>query len=95
MTAALETLKGSTARTDKVKDWQIKLNNAEADLAKTGKKSLGTPTNQIDNFGKEADDGGAAIEKAGKQAKKSGDDAEKAKADRVGETWRRQKMSAN
>lgn len=80
MTAALESAKREYGEnSDKVKDWQIKLNNAEADLAKT-EKSLRDTTNQIDNFGKEADDGGAAIEKAGKQAKKSGDDAEKGKS---------------
>jgi hypothetical protein len=77
MTAALESAKKEYGEnSDQVKNWQIKLNNAEADLAKT-EKSLKDTTNQIDNFGKEADDSGKEVEKAGKKAKDSGDDAKK------------------
>ena len=77
MTAALESAKKEYGEnSDQVKNWQIKLNNAEADLAKT-EKSLKDTTSQIDNFGKEADDSGKEVEKAGKKAKDSGDDAKK------------------
>ena len=80
MTDALESAKKEFGEnSDKVKDWQIKLNNAEADLSKT-EKSIKQTADQIDNFGKEAEDGGDAIEKAGKQAKESGDNAEKGKS---------------
>src|SRR5574344_2350456 len=69
MTDALENAKKEFGEnSDQVKNWQIKLNNAEADLAKT-ENSLKNTTKQIDEFGKEANDGGDAIEKAGKQAK--------------------------
>lgn len=80
MTDALENAKKEFGEnSDQVKNWQIKLNNAEADLAKT-ENSLKNTTKQIDEFGKEANDGGDAIEKAGKQAKESGDNAEKGKS---------------
>jgi phage-related protein len=80
MTDALENAKKEFGEnSDQVKNWQIKLNNAEADLAKT-EKSIKQTADQIDNFGKEANDGGDAIEKAGKQAKESGDNAEKGKS---------------
>lgn len=61
---------------DQARSWQIQLNNAEAELAKT-ENALKATTAQIDNFGKESEDSGKEIEKAGKQAKNSGDDAEK------------------
>lgn len=77
MTAALESAKKEFGEnSDKVKDWQIKLNNAEADLAKT-ESALNKTTKQIDGFGKEAEDSGSEVEKAGKQARDSGDDARK------------------
>ena len=77
MTAALDSAKKEFGEnSDQVKNWQIKLNNAEADLAKT-EKSLNDTTKQIDDFGKEAVSGGDAIEQAGKQAKGSGDNAQK------------------
>ena len=77
MAKALESAKKEFGEnSDKVKDWQIKLNNAEADLAKT-ENSLKNTTKQIDEFGKEANDGGDEIEKAGKKAKDSGTNAEK------------------
>ena len=77
ITQALERSKSEFGEnSDQVKNWQIKLNNAEADLAKT-EKSLKDTTSQIDNFGKEADDSGKEVEKAGKKAKDSGDDAKK------------------
>ena len=50
-----------------MKNWQIKLNNAEADIAKT-ENALKETTEQMDDFGKESKDGGDAVEKAGKQA---------------------------
>lgn len=72
ITAALENAKKEYGEnSDQVKNWQIKLNNAEADLAKT-EKALNETTEELDNFGKEADDGGDAIEKAGDSAEKSG-----------------------
>ena len=58
----------------KTKNWQIALNKAEAELAKT-ENSLYDTTKQMDEFGKESDDSGKEIEKAGKKAKASGDDA--------------------
>ena len=60
----------------KVKDWQISLNKAEAELYKT-EKSLRDTQKEMDDFGKESDDAGKEVEKAGKKAKNSGDDAEK------------------
>jgi phage-related protein len=51
---------------DKVKEWQIKLNNAEAALAKT-ESSLKQTNNQIDNFGKEADTAGKETKQLGKE----------------------------
>lgn len=83
----IETLKDALANSiqkygeadTKTKNWQISLNKAEAELAKT-ERSLKDTTDQIDNFGNEAADGGNAIEKAGKKAKESGDDAEKGKS---------------
>lgn len=74
--ALAESAKQYGENSDKVKDWQIKLNNAEADLAKT-ENSLKSTTDQINNFGKGANTSGDDVEKAGKQAKSSGDDAEK------------------
>lgn len=59
---------------DKAQDWQIKLNNAEAALAKT-ESQLKQTTDDIDKFGKEANKSGDQVDKAGKQAKQSGDDA--------------------
>jgi phage-related protein len=71
MTAALESAKKEFGEnSDKVKDWQIKLNNAEADLAKT-EKTLNETTDQINSFGKNSKDGGDAIDKAGRQAEGS------------------------
>jgi methyl-accepting chemotaxis protein len=77
LSSALEKAKKEFGEnSDQVKNWQIKLNNAEADLAKT-EKSLKDTTEQIDSFGKEAGDSGDKVERAGKKAKGSGDDAEK------------------
>lgn len=77
MTGALDKAKKEYGEnSDQVKNWQIKLNNAEADLAKT-ENSLKQVTEQIDNYGKEADNTGKEVEKAGKKAKESGDDAQK------------------
>jgi phage-related protein len=77
MTAALENAKKEFGEnSDKVKDWQIKLNNAEADLAKT-ERALNETTAQIDNFGKESDEAGDNIEEAGKKASESGGRFEK------------------
>jgi phage-related protein len=68
MTGALDKAKKEYGEnSDQVKNWQIKLNNAEADLAKT-ENSLKEITEQMDDFGKESKDGGDAVEKAGKQA---------------------------
>jgi phage-related protein len=77
ITSALESAKKEYGEnSDKVKDWQIKLNNAETELSKT-ESALKQTGDQINNFGKEADDAGGEVEKAGKQAKESGDNAEK------------------
>jgi phage-related protein len=90
----IETLKDALANSiqkygeadTKTKNWQISLNKAEAELAKT-ERSLKDTTDRIDNFGNEAADGGNAIEKAGKKAKGSGYDAEKGNSgwDKLGE----------
>jgi hypothetical protein len=77
MTAALENAKREYGEnSDKVKDWQIRLNNAESDLAKT-ERALNETTAQIDNFGKESDEAGDNIEEAGKKASESGGRFEK------------------
>lgn len=77
MATALENAKKEFGEnSDKVKDWQIKLNNAEADLAKT-ERALNETTAQIDNFGKESDEAGDNIEEAGKKANESGGRFEK------------------
>ena len=80
ITTALEASKKEYGdNSDQVKNWQIKLNNAETDLAKT-ESSLKKTSDQINNFGKESDDSGKEVESAGKKAKNSGDDAEKGKS---------------
>ena len=56
---------------NQVKEWQIKLNNAEAQLART-ENALSQTTEQIDNFGNETDETGGSLEKASKQADDSG-----------------------
>ena len=77
LTDALENAKKEFGEnSNKVKDWQTKLNDAEADLAKT-ERALKDTTDKIEDFGKEADSSGNDIEKAGKKAKSSGDNAEK------------------
>ena len=48
------------ANSDKVKDWQIKLNNAEADLSKT--------ENSLNDLNKELDETGQEFDSAGKSA---------------------------
>lgn len=75
--AALEdSAKAYGENSDKTKNWQIALNRAEADLART-ENSLRDTTKQIDEFGKESTDSGKEVERAGEKAKKSGDDAQK------------------
>ena len=65
MTSALENAKKEFGEnSDKVKDWQIKLNNAEADLAKT-ENALNENEQAMKDFGKSADDAGARFEKLG------------------------------
>ena len=61
---------------DRTKNWQIALNRAEADLAKT-ENTLRDTTKQISGFGSEATETGKEVEKAGDKAEKSGKDAEK------------------
>ncbi len=65
MSTALENAKKEFGEnSDKVKDWQIKLNNAEADLAKT-ENALNENEQAMKDFGKSADDAGARFEKLG------------------------------
>lgn len=69
--AALDGAKGEYGdNSDQVQQWQIKLNNAEAVLAKT-ESQLKQTTNQIDNFGKETNT-------AGNETKQLGEDFTKA-----------------
>lgn len=71
MTAALENAKTEFGEnSDKVKDWQIKLNNAEADLSKT-ENALKQTTDQLDNFGKETDQAADKQEKFGNQTEET------------------------
>lgn len=73
LTAALEQAKQEYGEnSDKVRDWQIKLNNAEADLAKTESQVRQT-ANQIENFGKETDKAGKEMDNASKKALTFGD----------------------
>lgn len=73
LTAALENAKQEYGEnSDKVKDWQIKLNNAEADLAKT-ESQIRQTANQMENFGKETDQAGKHMDDAGQKALSFGD----------------------
>lgn len=71
-----ESAKAYGENDDRTKNWQISLNRAEADLAKT-ENTLKDTTRQINDFGKESVDTGKEVEKAGDKAEKSGKDAEK------------------
>lgn len=73
LTAALENAKQEYGEnSDKVKDWQIKLNNAEADLAKT-ESQIRQTANQMENFGNETEEAGKHMESAEKRTLSFGD----------------------
>lgn len=68
MSAALDNAKNTFGEnSDKVKDWEIKLNNAQAELYKT-EKNVKDTKEEIDKFGKEVDEAGDKTEKAADQA---------------------------
>ena len=55
MTAALENAKKEFGEnSEQVRSWQIKINKAETELAKT-EKTLNETTKQVDNFGDSTD----------------------------------------
>lgn len=67
---ALENAKNQYGETDtKTKNWQISLNNAEADLAKL--------TNEVDSNNKKMEQGSDAVNDISKEIKDFGDNAEK------------------
>lgn len=72
MTAALENAKKEYGEnSDQVKNWQIKLNNAEADLAKT-ESALKANESALNDTARGLNDAGDAAEKSGNKFEKMG-----------------------